>query len=214
MKKAVSFIIALLFCNTVIAHTINYKISKPTYDNVWLEFLQQGFKHILPLGLDHILFITCIFFLNTNIKSILTQATIFTLAHSITLGLASSGYITAPSDIIEPIIAFSIAVLAIENIFQKQANPYRLIIIFLFGLVHGLGFASALSELDLPTLDFTKALISFNVGVELGQLSIIVLLFLTVKLFLEERSWYRMYVHIPSNAIIGIIALYWTITRL
>ncbi len=196
------------------AHTIDYKLVKPTYENVWIEFLQQGFKHIIPLGLDHILFVACIYFLNSNLKTILLQATLFTIAHSLALGLAATGYIAAPSNIIEPIISFSIAVLALENIFNKQAKPYRLVVIFLFGLVHGLGFASALSELQMPTIDFAKALISFNVGVEVGQLCIILSMYCTLTIFLEKYNWYKKVILIPSNVIIGCVAMYWTITRM
>ncbi len=215
MKRIVLFTCILIIVSLPsIAHTIDYKIIKPTYTNVWLHFLQQGIKHIIPLGLDHILFIACIYFLNTSLKSILLQCTIFTIAHSITLILAANGVLVVPPTIIEPIIALSIAVLAIENILQKQNNRYRLIIITLFGLVHGMGFASALSELQLAKSDFIKGLLAFNIGVEIGQLAVITILSLALKTYLEHKAFYKKYIYLPSNIAIGLVALYWTITRI
>jgi HupE / UreJ protein len=196
------------------AHTINYILHKSSNTNIFLEYVQLGFTHILPFGLDHILFIICVFFLNTNIKAIIKQATLFTIAHSITLALVACNMIVVPTQIVEPIIALSIAILAIENIFFNSTKPYRFAMIFLFGLVHGMGFAGALAELGLPSYAFTTALVSFNFGVELGQLTIIVLLFVILKLFLENKIWYRSRILIPANVLIGIVALYWTIERM
>jgi hydrogenase/urease accessory protein HupE len=195
------------------AHTIDYKVYNPSYDNVWIEFITQGFKHIIPLGLDHILFIVCIYFLNTSIKSILRQTTVFTIAHSVTLCLAANGYLVVPSNIVEPIIALSIAVLAIENILARKVKSYRLLLIFIFGLIHGMGFASALSELNLPDRDFAKALFSFNVGVELGQIAVVLGMYLLLHTYLKNKSWYRAGILIPTNILVAAVALYWTITR-
>src|ERR1700760_3160999 len=97
------------------AHVINYELDKMSTDTVFWKYILIGFEHIIPLGFDHILFITCVFFLNTNLKQVIIQASMFTLAHSITLGLAMYGIIKPPANVIEPLIALSIVFLAIEN---------------------------------------------------------------------------------------------------
>ena len=215
IKKSIILFFVIL-CSSLFtsAHTINYELDKLSDGDLFSNYLQQGFTHIIPLGLDHILFILCVFFLNTDIKKIILQASIFTLAHSITLALAVYGYINPPSSIIEPIIALSIAFLAIENIFYQKVKPWRLIMIFIFGLVHGMGFAGALDELGMPSYSFATALISFNIGVELGQLAIIFFMyFITLKIS-NQTIWYRKRIVIPANIIIGMVAFYWTIERI
>jgi HupE / UreJ protein len=215
MKKL--FLLMALVCNIslpLLAHTIDYVLEKPSSANIFLSYLQMGFTHILPLGVDHILFIICVFFMNTNIKKIILHASIFTIAHSITLALVVFNIIVPPTAIVEPIIALSIAVLAIENIFFVQARQWRIFLIFAFGLVHGMGFAAAIAELGLPSYDFTNALVSFNIGVEFGQLSIIVMMYFIVQLFFKNKIWYRARVLIPANVVISLIAIYWTIIRI
>lgn len=209
-------IVILITCSWDLeAHTINYILDKKTGAEIFSSYLQIGFEHILPQGLDHILFITCVFFLDRKVATIIKQATVFTIAHSITLALVSFDIIAAPSEIIEPIIALSIAALAIENIFFAGNNkPYRYIMIFLFGLVHGMGFASALADLGLPKYDFANALLSFNLGVELGQLTVIGLLFILIKLIFENKIWYRSRIVNPINFAIAMVAFYWTIERI
>lgn len=182
--------------------------------DVVMKYLELGFTHIIPLGLDHILFILCVFFLNTDIKKIILQATMFTLAHSITLGMATYGIIEPPSEIVEPLIAISIVLLALENIFFKEVKPWRLVMVFLFGLIHGMGFAGVLGELGMPRYAFFKALVSFNVGVELGQLAIILAMYLLVAIPFGKKPWYRKYIVIPTSIVIAIIAAYWTVERI
>ena len=135
-------------------------------------YLELGFVHILPRGLDHILFVLALIFLSLRIKLLIIQISIFTAAHTLTLALATTGLISAPSSIVEPLIALSIVFVAIENIYREDLKPSRLLIIFSFGLLHGLGFAGVLSELGLSTTHFYTTLLSFNLGVELGQLSL------------------------------------------
>lgn len=196
------------------AHIIPYELNKMEKGQVFWKYLGLGFTHIIPLGFDHILFILCIFFLNTNIKQIVLQASMFTLAHSITLGLAAYGIINPTPAIVEPIIALSILLLALENIYSTKVKPWRMLMVFLFGLVHGMGFAGALSELGMPRYAFTEALVSFNIGVELGQLSIILgMYFLVAKVF-SKKEWYRKRIVIPSSLIIASVAVYWTIQRI
>lgn len=215
MKK-VSLAILLMLLNTLSlnAHTINYQLDKMKDDEVISKYLQLGFTHILPYGFDHVLFILCVFFLNTDIKKIILQATMFTLAHSITLAMAVYGLIAPPPDIIEPLIAISIALLAIENIYTSNIKPWRMLMVFIFGLIHGMGFAGALRELGLPSYAFATALLSFNVGVELGQLTVILLMYLIVSKLFSQKTWYRNRLVIPTNIAIALVALYWTFERI
>ena len=178
----------------------------------WI-YLGLGFTHILPLGYDHILFVLSIFFLNPNIKVVIKQATAFTLAHSITLGLAMYGIIKPPSIVVEPIIALSIVFMALENIISDKVRPTRIVIIFLFGLVHGMGFASALIGLGLPKTEFATGLLSFNLGVELGQITVITIAYLTIALWTRNKAWYKQRVVIPVSGMIACIAAFWTVER-
>ncbi|MCK0122620.1 HupE/UreJ family protein [Loktanella sp. F6476L] len=146
----------------------------------FVNYIPVGFDHIVPKGLDHILFVLGLFFLSTRMRPLLTQVTLFTLAHTITLAAAALGYVTISGAIVEPLIASSIAYVAIENIFMRNLSPWRPVVIFGFGLLHGLGFASVLAEFGLPDGTFVPALIGFNVGVEVGQLAVIAMMFLAV----------------------------------
>ena len=146
----------------------------------FFAYIPTGFDHIVPLGLDHILFVLGIFFLSTRLAPLLWQVTAFTLAHTITLALAALGIVTVPGAIVEPLIALSIAYVAVENLFSRGLSPWRPVIIFGFGLLHGLGFASVLAEFGLPQGQFVPALIGFNIGVEIGQLSVIAVAYLVV----------------------------------
>jgi hypothetical protein len=215
MSRYVYAIAICLVISTVAnAHTINYVLDKQSTTDIFSTYLQEGFTHILPLGFDHVLFIMCIFFLNNNFKKIILQATMFTIAHSLTLALVMQGIIEPPTTVIEPIIALSIAILAVENILFTVIKPWRMLLIFGFGLVHGMGFAGALNELGLPSYAFASALVSFNIGVELGQITVLIIMYLAYKLLFENKTWYRKLIVIPSNAIIALIAIFWTIQRI
>jgi hypothetical protein len=178
------------------------------------QFLEIGFTHVVPYGLDHILFIASIYFLNSRLSSILIQCSIFTIAHSVSLGFSAAGYISPSPAVVEPLIALSILVTSIENIMQHRVNYFRWAIIFVFGLIHGMGFAGALSEIGLPSKEFIKALLSFNAGVELGQISIILLIYLCIGRWFSNKSWYRDRVVMPISSVIACIALFWTIQRI
>ncbi len=215
MKKYIALIVLLvLFTAPMQAHVINYELERMSGDQVFWKYTLIGFQHILPEGFDHILFITCVFLLNTNIKQIILQASLFTVAHTITLGLAMYGVINPPPNIIEPLIAISIVFLAIENIYFKQVKPWRLVMVFLFGMVHGMGFAGALSQLGMPQYAFATALISFNVGVELGQLTIILLLYFLLSKPFSKKIWYRRGIVIPMSLAIALLATWWTVERI
>ena len=195
------------------AHVLNTDLSKLSRTEIFGTYLQLGFTHIIPLGFDHILFILSLYILEPRLKPVLLQATAFTVRHSITLGLAMYGFIQAPPTVIEPIIALSILFVAIENIITDRLNPWRIAIVFGFGLVHGMGFASALTGLGLPPKDYFGSLISFNVGVELGQVSVILLAWGLVGRWAAGRSWYKRRVVIPVSVAIGLVAAFWTVQR-
>ena len=215
MKKiSIVLVFMLLFLSSASAHVIAYELDQMKGSTVFWKYLLTGYEHIIPLGLDHILFILCIFFLNINLKQVILQASMFTLAHSITLGLAMYGIIQPPAGIIEPLIAISIVLLAIENIYSDKVKPWRMIMVFLFGLIHGMGFAGALSGLGMPSYAFATALISFNIGVELGQLTIIITMYYLVARVFSGRIWYRKRIVIPSSVVIVLIAGDWTIERI
>jgi hypothetical protein len=171
-----------------------------------------GFTHILPLGLDHILFVLGLFLLNTNWRPLLVQVTAFTLAHSVTLALGLYGVINLSPSIVEPLIALSIVYVAVENIFTNRLHAWRPVVVFLFGLLHGLGFAGILTEIGLPRSDFVLGLIAFNVGVELGQLAVIALAFLAVGWFIK-KSWYRSRITIPASVGIAAMGAFWFVER-
>ena len=203
----------LLFSAAAEAHTINYDLAKLSKSGVAWSYLQLGYLHILPLGLDHILFVLSLYLLSPKLSTVIWQATAFTVAHSITLGMAVYGYIQPLPAVIEPIIALSIFFVALENILVQKLKPGRIAIIFLFGLVHGMGFAGALTEVGLPPADYFISLLSFNVGVELGQLSVILIAWILVGKWFSEKSWYRSRIVNPSSAFIALVALFWTIER-
>jgi hypothetical protein len=180
----------------------------------FVSYIPTGFAHIVPMGLDHILFVLGLFFLSTRMKPLLWQVSAFTAAHTITLALASLGYVAVPGSIVEPLIAASIAYVAIENIFMKgQLTPWRPFLIFGFGLLHGLGFASVLEEFGLPQHGFVAALIGFNIGVELGQLFVIAVAFLAVGLWFGNKPWYRRVIAVPASAAIAMMGIWWVIER-
>ncbi|MCP3852541.1 MAG: HupE/UreJ family protein [Gammaproteobacteria bacterium] len=181
-------------------------------------YVLSGFEHILPKGLDHILFILGIFLLSSHLRPLIWQVTMFTIAHTITLGLSMNGMIELPANIVEPLIALSIAFIGIENIVSSKLQKSRLFIVFVFGLLHGLGFASVLSDFGLPENDFALALISFNVGVEIAQLAIILVAYAIfaygVRHQLSNDQQYRQIVVVPGSLFIALIGLYWTYDRI
>ena len=178
------------------------------------QYLLVGFTHVIPFGFDHILFILSIFFLNSNIKSVIIQCSVFTLAHSVTLGLTAAGYIAPNPAIVEPLIALSILFASIENILHQKINAWRIVIIFLFGLIHGMGFASALKEIGIPQSHFVTALLFFNLGVEAGQVTIILCAYFFIAIWFKDKPWYRSRIVYPISSGIACVALYWTIERI
>jgi len=195
------------------AFSLEEVFSEPPLTEVISEYTLAGFDHIIPKGLDHILFILGIFLLSTRLKTLAMQATMFTLAHSITLSLSMFNVISLPASIIEPLIALSIAYLGIENIFAHKLKTSRLALVFGFGLLHGMGFASVLAEFGMPESAYATALISFNVGVEIGQLMILTSAFFGITYWFKNKQHFHNYITIPGSVMIGITGLYWTWDR-
>lgn len=194
------------------AHPLDIPPPVPSRSEIARRYLSLGFEHILPRGLDHILFVLGLFLLSTKLAPLLWQVTAFTIAHTASLAMSMYGVVSLPSRWVEPLIAVSIAYIAVENILTPEMKPWRPAVVFGFGLLHGLGFAGVLRELGLPTGEFVTALVTFNIGVELGQLAVILLAFLLVGWF-REREGYRRAVVIPASAAIALVGLYWSIER-
>jgi HupE / UreJ protein len=203
----------LLFCLSASAHVIQGELDKLPPGAAAVLYLQLGFLHIVPFGIDHILFVLSLFLLSPKLKPLLWQATAFTVAHSITLGLAMYHVITPPTVVVEPLIAVSILYVALENIFSPRLKASRIGVVFLFGLVHGLGFAGALGQLGLPRTHYLLALVMFNLGVELGQVTVILVAWFLLARWFAGKSWYRKRVVVPLSVFIAIIAAFWTVGR-
>jgi len=213
-KQLTALLCLMLIAMPVCAHPINITMEKaPTKDVVWF-YLKMGITHIVPYGFDHILFVISLCLLSTKISTILWQASAFTVAHSITLALSTQSIIVAPTQLIEPVISLSIAFVAIENIVLNELKPWRIIIVFFFGLVHGMGFASALNEVGLPRNNFLTSIIAFNLGVEIGQIAIIALVFGLIVTPFGKRLTYKRKLVYPISTIIALLATYWTIERI
>lgn len=176
------------------------------------HLLLLGFRHIVPDGLDHILFVLCLFLLAPRAKPLLVQVTAFTAAHSVTLGLAMAGIVLLPSRLVETLIALSIVAMAVENVFVREMKPWRWALVFLFGLIHGLGFAGSFSSLRLAPGDFVRSLVLLNLGIELAQLAVVALA-AALTCWMWRRPWYTRGVVIPASALIALIAAWWTVER-
>jgi hydrogenase/urease accessory protein HupE len=179
------------------------------------RYVHSGFVHIIPRGLDHILFVLGLFLFSLSGRVLLYQISLFTLAHTITLALSSLGIVRISGQIVEPLIALSIAYVAVETIWAKGRFSWqRGLLITGFGLLHGLGFASVLADFGLPTAQFLPALISFNIGVEIGQLAIVAPLYLVFLWQRPSARFYRRVIQIPASIAIAATGFYWTAERL
>lgn len=177
------------------------------------NYLVIGFTHILPKGLDHILFVVGLFLLSPALRPLLIQVTSFTVAHTVTLALGTLGLVNISPAIVEPIIAASIVYVAVENIVSDRMQKWRPLIVFGFGLLHGLGFAGVLAEIGIASDFFVTALLSFNVGVEFGQLAVILLCLLLFGWWFKDRVWYRSRITIPLSLMIAAVGAYWVVER-
>jgi len=181
----------------------------PFYKKFYI-FVKAGFEHIIPQGIDHILFVLGLFFSCITFRALLWQVTAFTVAHSITLILAAQGFVQLRGDIVEAIIALSIVWVAVENVLFKKTSKWRYSIVFAFGLLHGLGFAALLTQYGLPKDNFISMLLAFNIGVEFGQLSVLLMAFVIVRLIFIKTK-YKNQLKIPASILIGLVGLYWFI---
>jgi hypothetical protein len=178
----------------------------------FVQYAALGFEHILPKGLDHILFVLSLFLLSPRWGALVWQVTAFTVAHSVTLALAAFGLIDLPSRLVETLIAVSIAIVAIDNIRANELARWRPLVVFLFGLLHGMGFAGVLRDLGLPIGEEATTLIAFNIGIEVGQLAVLVLAF-GVFFWSIGKPWRRRYISVPISAAIAVVALVWAAER-
>lgn len=179
---------------------------------VFADYVGLGALHIVPRGLDHILFVLGLVLLTLRARDLLLQVSCFTLAHTLTLALSTLGFVELPSSVVEPLIALSIAWVAVENLVREDLARSRLVLVFVFGLVHGLGFAGVLGELGLPRAQLLPALLGFNVGVELGQLGVVAVAALLLLPF-EEKEWYRARIVVPASVAIAAVGLWMAVSR-
>jgi len=177
------------------------------------QHLLLGFTHIVPNGLDHILFVLGLFLLNVRWRALLLQISAFTIAHSITLGLTMYGIVSLPAKLVEPMIAVSIVYVAVENLLTSELKPWRVALVFSFGLLHGMGFAGVLRDIGLPRPQFLTALVAFNAGVEAGQLTVIAVAFALVAYWRADRRLYRRAIVLPASIAISLIGSFWTLQR-
>ena len=187
-------------------------LKQTQWDN-FKNYIKVGFVHIIPKGLDHILFVVGLFLLSAQLRPLLIQITTFTLAHTMALALGIYGVVNVSVSIVEPLIAASIVYVCIENIYSNKLSRWRPFVIFGFGLLHGLGFASVLGEIGLGSGSFVTGLIAFNIGVEIGQLAVIAVCFLLVGFWFKNKPWYRKVITIPASIVIALIAIYWVLER-
>lgn len=185
----------------------------PTGLSTAIDYGRLGFTHILPKGLDHILFVLGLYLLSAQLAPLLWQVTAFTAAHTLTLAFSMYGVVNVSAAIVEPLIALSIAYVAVENLLTSDLKPWRPLVVFGFGLLHGLGFAGVLGDIGLPHARFVTALLGFNVGIELGQLAVIALAFGVAGWF-RSRPWYRARMVVPASAAIAATGCYWAAARL
>jgi len=178
----------------------------------WGRFFHLGYVHILPRGLDHILFVLGLCLAASSLARLFIQITAFTAAHTLTLGLASKGWVSLSPSVVEPLIAASIVWIAFENTRKGEPPSWRWIPVFAFGLVHGLGFAGILLDSGLPAGLFLSSLFAFNLGVEAGQLTVVGVV-LSLLWRIRKMKWYRSRVLIPGSLLIGAAGAFWTLER-
>jgi hypothetical protein len=214
LKALGCLLLSFVVVQSLPAHATVIDLEKMSKTDAALLYVQLGYAHILPLGLDHILFVLSLFLLNPKLKPVLWQATAFTVAHTVTLGLSMYKVIHPPSAIVEPLIALSILYVALENIFSTKLKATRIGVVFLFGLIHGMGFASALGQLGLPQNAYLTSLLMFNLGVELGQITVILTAWFLLAKWFGDKPYYRKYIVIPLSVMISAIAVYWVVERI
>ncbi len=185
------------------------------FDNTW-DFIKLGVEHILS-GADHILFVLSMLLVFVSIWELVKLTTTFTVAHTLTLLIAGTGIFTLSPSIAEPLIALSIVFMAIITVFFGGSgiiknNKAKIAIVFFFGLFHGFGFAGLLQEVAVPRDKFLSSLFAFNVGIEVGQI-IIIMLAVPLILFIRKKAWYPKVIKLFA-VVISMLALFWMIERI
>jgi hypothetical protein len=175
-------------------------------------WVYSGFRHVLPLGLDHMLFILGLFLMVPKWKPLMVQSLLFTVAHSITLAIAVLGKVDLGGRTVEVLIAFSIAFIGVENLLSHKVGKLRYILVFCFGLIHGLGFASVLAEklVGVERNQFAWPLLGFNVGVELAQITVLATAFL---LFWPLNSWKKL-AQTVGSVMVALAGAGWMVERI
>ncbi len=175
--------------------------------------VRRGFVHVVPLGMDHILFVLGVFLMTRKRRPLILQISAFTVAHTLTLWLASAGWVDIPAKVIEPIIALSIVAVAIENIVHPKYSNWRLLLVFAFGLIHGLGFAGVMSTKIDSTSSLVVGLLGINIGVEFGQLAVIAVALIATAGMKDDEK-YRNWVVVPCSILIALAGLWWAVERI
>ena len=187
-------------------------VDPPTAVSIGRQYLELGFVHIVPRGPDHILFVLGLFLLGSRTRPLVWQVSAFTAAHAVTLSLAVFEIVTLPARVVEPLIALSIVYVAIENVLTGRLTPWRPAVVFGFGLLHGLGFAGVLRQLGLPGQERVLGLLTFNIGIELGQLLVIAVALASIG-WCRRRPWYRARIAVPLSVAIAGVGLFWAVER-
>ena len=188
-------------------------VTPPGRWSIVADYLELGFLHVLPQAADQILFVVGIFLLSAASGPLVAQVSTTLVAQTLTLGLAMFGIISLRPAIVGPMIALSVAYVAAENLFTSELKPWRLQLVFAFGLLQGIAFATALTRLGLPTTERTAATLAFNIGVVGGQLAVVAALIATLGT-VRNREWYRRRAVVPLSLAIAAMGAYWTVTRI
>lgn len=191
---------------------VGVKAESGDYAAIFASEIKRGFLHVLPLGLDHVLFVLGLFLMSRKWKPLVFQVSTFTLAHTLTLWLASAGWVKLSPSVVEPVIAASIVAVALENLVRREYSHWRLLVVFSFGLIHGLGFAGVMSTRLDSTESLIIGLLGINVGVELGQLAVIAIAFIATC-WITNQEKYRKRVVIPGSILIAIAGVWWVLDR-
>jgi len=188
----------------------------PAFHEIVFSYLYSGIIHIIPYGLDHMLFVLALLAVSISLRPLLLQISLFTIAHTITLALASLKIVTFSVPLVETLIALSIVYVGLDNLGNpnQKVGSVRAIIIFCFGLLHGLGFATVLQDFGLPEASFVVGLISFNIGVEIGQILTILPIWIGLLFFGLSPRQFRRWFQLPVSMIILAISLFWVYERI
>ena len=201
------------------ARAAEIDLDRPWPQTLWL-YLVIGVQHILPAGADHILFVVALALSTRRLRSLVVQVSAFTVAHTVTLGLAAAGVIAPPASLVEPLIAATIALVGLETLVFREPPRWRPLLVFIFGLIHGMGFAGFFGTLGLPPGQFVTALVGFNIGVEIGQIAVVLVtvsLAMSVQALLASagrEALLRRVFTLPAAFAISAIGVWWFFERL